>query len=188
MTKLHELSCTKINHDIIGNVGAVCYAVELLEEDDLDFLEDIKKILKTSSFVLASRLKFFRIAFGSDNVVVDNLTEIIQNYVDTIALKNYPIKVNIINYNKEVVKPLLLIAMIVSALMIKGGSFSVNGNIIEVVSEKFNEEGLAKFFDFNCLEEIPVNASCLYLKEVLSRMSKSLVFSKKENNLIIEVK
>ena len=44
-----ELVCTRISHDIIGNIGAVANAVELLEEGDLDFLDDIKSILKNSS-------------------------------------------------------------------------------------------------------------------------------------------
>ena len=51
-----ELICTRISHDLIGNIGAVSNAVELLEEGDMDFLDDIKSILKTSSGVLSARL------------------------------------------------------------------------------------------------------------------------------------
>ena len=69
-TLICELVCTRISHDLIGNIGAVSNAVELLEEGDMDFLDDIKSILKTSSTVLSARQKFFRMAFGFDN---DNL-------------------------------------------------------------------------------------------------------------------
>ena len=58
-----ELICTRISHDIIGNIGAVSNASELLEEGDIEFLDDIKSILKTSAFNLSSRMKFFRMAF-----------------------------------------------------------------------------------------------------------------------------
>ena len=37
-----ELVCTRISHDLIGNIGAVANAVELLEEGDTDFLDEIK--------------------------------------------------------------------------------------------------------------------------------------------------
>ena len=47
-----ELVCTRISHDVIGNIGAVANAVELLEEGDMDFIDDIRSILKVSSKVL----------------------------------------------------------------------------------------------------------------------------------------
>ena len=46
---LSELISTRLSHDIIGNIGAVANAAELLEEGDMDFLDDIKSILKTLS-------------------------------------------------------------------------------------------------------------------------------------------
>lgn len=34
---LSEIICTRISHDLIGNIGAVSNAVELLEDGDMDF-------------------------------------------------------------------------------------------------------------------------------------------------------
>ena len=67
-----ELICTRLSHDIVGNIGAVANAVELLEEGDMDFIDDIKSILGVSSKNLASRLKFFRMAFGLNNANLEN--------------------------------------------------------------------------------------------------------------------
>ena len=69
---ISELICTRISHDLIGNIGAVANAVELLEEGDMDFLDDIRSILKVSSQVLAARLKFFRMAFGLENANLED--------------------------------------------------------------------------------------------------------------------
>jgi hypothetical protein len=64
-----ETILTRLSHDIVGNIGAVSNAVELLEEGDLDFIDDIKSILKTSSQTLANRMKFFRLALKSSELI-----------------------------------------------------------------------------------------------------------------------
>ena len=68
---ISELICTRISHDLIGNIGAFANAVELLEDDD--FIDEIKNTLKTSSEVLTARLKFFRMAFGLTNANLENI-------------------------------------------------------------------------------------------------------------------
>ena len=57
-----ELVCTRISHDLIGNIGAFSNAMELLEDDDNDaeFVKDTHSMLKVISSVLSARLKFFR--------------------------------------------------------------------------------------------------------------------------------
>ena len=84
-----ETILTRLSHDIVGNIGAVSNAVELLEEGDLDFIDDIKSILKTSSQTLANRMKFFRLAFGLDNPNLEDeniVKSIAQNYLLTLVL------------------------------------------------------------------------------------------------------
>ena len=93
-TELAELICTRISHDVIGNVGAVANAVELLEEGDMDFLDDIRSILKVSSSVLSARLKFFRLAFGLTNANLDSCEGVraaTEAYLQTVGSKNHPL-------------------------------------------------------------------------------------------------
>ena len=82
-----ELICTRLSHDIVGNIGAVSNAVELLEEGDMDFIDDIKSILSVSSKTLAARLKFFRMTFGLNNANLENsdiVFKTAQDYLHTL--------------------------------------------------------------------------------------------------------
>ena len=123
-----ELICTRISHDLIGNIGAVSNAVELLEEGDMDFLDDIKSILKTSSKVLSARLKFFRMAFGLNNANLENLEqvkEVTASYLATVGGQTSPIldfNLSDSRYNRAV----MLIIMAISDLLVKGGKIKVS--------------------------------------------------------------
>lgn len=126
---LSELICTRINHDIIGNAGAVANATELLDEGDMDFIEDINKILKTSSFTLNARLKFFRLAFGMDNAAVgsvSDLSEVAKNYVQTVGSVNHPIRLEFSLNDTDFYKPALLSVMIGADVFIKGGMLKIS--------------------------------------------------------------
>ena len=48
-----ELVCTRLSHDLIGNIGAVANAVEILDEDP-EGVADIKPILQISFFIIPS--------------------------------------------------------------------------------------------------------------------------------------
>lgn len=127
-TLVRELICTRLSHDIIGNIGAVANAVELLEEGDMDFLDDIKSILKTSSQTLSSRLKFFRLTFGLNNPNLDNAATVLQtatDYVATLGNKDYPISVQIDVATVAKRKQALLMIMILADLLIRGGQIKV---------------------------------------------------------------
>ena len=48
-TQIAELVCTRISHDLIGNIGAISNAMELMEDDPSD-VEDLKPLLHLRSF------------------------------------------------------------------------------------------------------------------------------------------
>ena len=126
-SRICELICTRISHDIVGNIGAVANAVELLEDGDLDFIDDIKSILKTSSQTLTARMKFFRLAFGlgntgfTDNEIVIKTT---QDYLHTLGNKDYPVslRMNVCENNQ---RSAMLMIMAMADILIRGGEISV---------------------------------------------------------------
>ncbi len=123
-----ELICTRLSHDIVGNIGAVANAVELLEEGDMDFIDDIKSILNVSSKTLAARLKFFRMTFGLDNANLENkdiVTKTAQDYLLTLGNKDFPINLNFNVANPNNVKNALLMVMIMGDILIRGGNIHV---------------------------------------------------------------
>lgn len=127
-TFLSEVLATRLSHDLIGNIGAVSNAVELLNEGDDDDKEDISNILNFSSKVLTKRLKFFRLCFGLSNATVksmDELRDITKGYLETLGNPNYPISLvlNIENFNIH--KLIMPSVMMMADTLIKGGEIKV---------------------------------------------------------------
>ncbi len=124
--QLSQLISTRISHDIIGNVGALSNALELMSDNDLDLWDDIKKVFSASSKVLSARMKFFRITFGTDNAVLsdnDTVFKIITDYLNTLGSMNnvYEFVADNIQHNQGHNKLLLCASMVFADLLIKGG-------------------------------------------------------------------
>ncbi len=125
---ISELICTRISHDLIGNIGAVANAVELLEEGDMDFLDDIRSILKVSSQVLAARLKFFRMAFGLENANLEDTSLVRKttaDYLKTIGNQNSKIELEIGDYTTSYARLIMVSVMVLADLVIRDGKISV---------------------------------------------------------------
>lgn len=138
---LSELICTRLSHDLIGNIGAVSNAVELMEDDD-SFAE-VKPLLETSAFTLSARLKFFRSAFGLSNATprqIEQVCEIAQNYLLTIGHKNTPISLDFQAKTPALHKMILLAVMMLADVFIRGGKLQVlekvDGLFVSAQSER----------------------------------------------------
>lgn len=189
VTSVSELICTRISHDIIGNIGAVANAVELLEEGDVDFLDDIKTILKASSEVLSARLRFFRMAFGLNNSNLENadlVKETATAYLKTVGSRSYPIGLRMHLENNQFNKIFMLGLMIVADTMVKGGTLEAEqrGDVLQIqtvnapqlAADKIAavEAVFAGSFDTAAAQYAPV----VYLKELLRNMHYSVAILK----------
>jgi histidine phosphotransferase ChpT len=120
---ISELVCTRISHDLVGNIGVFANAVELLEDEDDDFFAEIKSTLKMSSNILNSRLKFFRMAFGlagSGLEKTDLVIKTTRDYIKTLN-PNYPTGLQIDINNMNISRFLMLGIMACADTIIKGG-------------------------------------------------------------------
>lgn len=59
-----ELICARLCHDLIGPVAAIANGVELLGEDDPDFVRDAVALVGDSARKANARLQFYRFAYG----------------------------------------------------------------------------------------------------------------------------
>lgn len=175
---ISELITTRISHDLIGNIGAVANAVELLEEGDMDFIDDIRSILKNSSQVLSARLKFFRMAFGlsSANIEDENLVrKTIDDYIKTIGNQNTKIDVEIGEYTTRYVRIIMICIMILSDLVIRDAKINIKEaehklyvNIYSLT--KLSEQKktvLTALLSGAEVEQLAQYAPVFYLKELL---------------------
>ena len=197
-TQLSELICTRLSHDLIGNIGAVANAVELLEEGDLDFLDDIKSILNFSSKTLSARMKFFRMAFGLTNANLDDVhmvNKTIQDYVATLGNKNFPIEVCFGTYSAKLSRIVMLLVMILADMFIKGGKILVeeqncklfvNNSDVSTISPQKYQSILAVLSREE--EEYPAQlAPVFYLRKLVEKSDMVLHLSE-SGNFLLELK
>ena len=140
-TLITELVCTRISHDLIGNIGAISNAMELWDDDPSD-LGDLKPLLEGSSKTLSARLKFFRLAFGLKNAAPKELSElnlIIDAYLASIGNPQMPIKMKSGVENVSLYKIVMLAVMGLSDVFVRGGQIIVDetdeGLSFEAVSD-----------------------------------------------------
>lgn len=138
---ISELVCTRISHDLIGNIGAVANAVELMD-DDPECLADVKPILEISSATLTARLKFFRLAFGLGNTGVKTVAEIdaaAKAYLASIGSRTASINLEMQLQTPQLYKLVLLGLMSLADVFIRGGKLQIvennQGLILTAMSE-----------------------------------------------------
>lgn len=192
-----ELICTRMSHDLIGNVGAVANAVELLEEGDMDFIDDIQSILKNSSTVLSSRMKFFRMAFGSSNSNLDQLPLVhktIEDYLHTIGNQTHQIDLEFSLIDSRFSKMAMIVSMILGDTFIRGGKVSIRQEDDMLIASSENNQIMKdKIFIIkeviagNIVENLAQYAPILYLKEILENSPYEITTTDDEAlNIIIK--
>ena len=193
-TFLAEIIATRLSHDLIGNIGAVANAVELLNDGDEQDLDDVNNILNFSSNVLSKRLKFFRLCFGLSNASVksvDELEEISKDYLDTIGNPNYKINLDINISTPKIYKFIMPSIMMMADVIIKAGKISVKQTDVSLEIEVSSDsnlnssklENISKIINnLEVSENISSYAPLYYL---LAYTNESGINVKLENNKLI---
>jgi histidine phosphotransferase ChpT len=63
-TKLAEMLCTRLCHDLTGPIGAVNNGAEFLAEEGFDMQNEAMQLILTSAHEAVNRLQFYRQAYG----------------------------------------------------------------------------------------------------------------------------
>lgn len=196
--ELSELICTRISHDLIGNIGAVANAVELMDEDP-EAIDDAKPILSISSKVLTARLKFFRLVFGLNNTGVKTIAEITapaEEYIATVGSRTAPIKLNFNISTPALYKIVMLGIMVMSDVFIRGGELSisetVNGLTFTADSQSALSAGklavMQKVLNAEMPAENPAqSAPLIYMMRLLNDTPVKIAVSYTEKQAVLQI-
>lgn len=128
---LAALLCSKLCHDLLSPVGAINNGLELLaEETDPEMRDRCLDLLSDSAVTSASKLKYFRLAFGAaggfgDTVDVAEIKELIDNLItdrQSISL-GWAIRLDVLP--KKASKILLNLALIAKEALVRGGQLDI---------------------------------------------------------------
>jgi histidine phosphotransferase ChpT len=132
--RLAQLLCSRLCHDLVGPAGAVNAGLELAEDGDLD--GDALDLVTTSAAEVTRRLAFFRIAFGAAGgkasaVGTLNLNEARSLAAELLAEGKAELQWPDSSHapdslSSEVGKVLLLMILIASECLPRGGSVTVH--------------------------------------------------------------
>lgn len=132
---LNELLLTRFTHDIAGGVGAIMNGCELISEsiNDKDFLQEAIKLLNSSAQSVASKLNFFRLAFGteSSNFSPSNASDITKKYISTlngITLQWEPSG----EEDYVLIRLMMILCLLSGNIITRGGIISVHQDRVEV--------------------------------------------------------
>lgn len=196
--ELSELICTRISHDLIGNIGAVANAVELMDEDP-EAIDDAKPILSISSKVLTARLKFFRLAFGLNNTGVKTTAEIIkqsEEYIATIGSHTSPIKLNFNFSTPALYKIVMLGIMIMADVFIRGGELNIaetaNGLTFTADSQSTLSSGKLAVMQEVLTGKMPAenpaqSAPLIYMMRLLNDTPVKITVSYTEKQAVLQI-
>ena len=196
-TELAEIVCTRIAHDIGGNIGALGSALELIAGNNDLLDDDTRKIISSATNTLKARQRFLRIAFGinSKSLNSDELVTICKDYLSTLGNPSTPVILEINSITPEIAKLVFLCVMSVADVCMRGGIISLNLNknnmIINVKSDyKLVTGKIAVYRDIingkKPEEYISQYIQLIYLRELLEQdVPMKITSSETEMALII---
>ncbi len=179
-TELAEMISTRISHDLIGNIGALSSALELMKENNDELDEGTRSIINTATNTLKARQTFFRIAFGLDtkNIETEELKNICQDYLSTFGSRAYPLSLELLGISSSLAKFVCLSVMIGAEVCIRGGNIkiSVNQNNMTIgVKSEYNLSAPKIEVYKNILQDIRPQdnisqyVQLIYLRELLGQ-------------------
>jgi histidine phosphotransferase ChpT len=136
-----SLLCSRLCHDLLSPVGALNNGIELLsEEHDPDMRARCLELLAESARASASKLKFFRLAFGAAGGFGDVVdTREAKAAIDGLFGHDGKIEIGWLvaeaTLSKTAIKVLLNLVLIAGDALVRGGRMDIGGEIIDGQTE-----------------------------------------------------
>ena len=131
-----SLLCSRLCHDLLSPVGALNNGIELLaEENDPEMRARCLELLAESARVSASKLKFFRLAFGAAGGFGDVVdTREAKAAIDGLLGSDGRIEIGWMvaesTLSKTAIKVLLNLVLIAGDALVRGGRLDIGGEVI----------------------------------------------------------
>ena len=132
-TKLAEMLCTRLCHDLTGPIGAVNNGAEFLGEEGFDMQNEAVQLILSSAHEAVHRLMFYRLAYGrvndSGEACLADKKQIAQDFFSGTKVKlDWPDSHTDacgISISMKMARLILNLMIITGAAMIRGGTLSV---------------------------------------------------------------
>lgn len=132
-TKLAEMLCTRLCHDLTGPIGAVNNGAEFLDDEGFDMQNEAVQLIVTSAHEAVHRLMFFRQAYGrvsdSGEACLDEKKKLATDFFAGSKVKlDWPdnhTDASGVSVSQKMSRLILNLLVITSACMIRGGTLSV---------------------------------------------------------------
>ena len=179
-TELAEMISTRISHDLIGNIGALSSALELMKENNDELDEGTRSIINTATNTLKARQTFFFFFFWLDtkNIETEELKNICQDYLSTFGSRAYPLSLELLGISSSLAKFVCLSVMIGAEVCIRGGNIKVSVNQNNMTISVKSEYNLSApkievykniLQDIRPQDNISQDVQLIYLRELLGQ-------------------
>ena len=127
--KMAELLISKMTHDLAGPIGATENGLELLEEDG-SFASDALAIARQSARNVSSRLRYYRLAYGSSTACQTMDPNSIKKTVEAFFGSDRKVDITFSEINemlpKELIKCLLNMILCAKDALMYGGKMHID--------------------------------------------------------------
>ncbi len=124
------LLCSRLCHDLISPVGAIANGLEILSDEDDDMMRtEVMKLLGQSAEVTSSRLKFYRLCFGSaggfgEKVPLSEAENAVKGLYDSGNI-NLVWNSEVYQMSKDAMKAMLNMVLLAGEGLIRGGDINL---------------------------------------------------------------
>lgn len=148
-TKLAEMLCTRLCHDLTGPIGAVNNGVEFLDDEGFDMQNEAVQLIANSAHQAVHRLMFYRQAYGrvsdSGEASLEEKKKLALDFFAGSKIKlDWPdshTDAAGISISQKMARLILNLLVITAASMIRGGTLSVRLSVNEMGDKQVQIKG-----------------------------------------------